>query len=148
MAAHSQALWEPPADVFEDEHEVVIVVAMPGVTADAVEIAGVLSHFANTEDVTEQNYAGQQLAAFDDGTRRVGEALGLAGRLERHIAASAAALLLPQARHDVTGAHGRGSDARSAHARRDAPGARDSAYCDRVSLAGMPDAMRWSRGSA
>jgi alanine racemase len=68
---------------------------------DAVEVAGVLSHFANTEDVTEQNYAGQQLAAFDEGTRRVGEALGLAGRLERHIAASAAALLLPQARHDV-----------------------------------------------
>ena len=68
---------------------------------DAVEVAGVLSHFSNTEDVTEQNYAGQQLAAFDDATRRVGEALGLTGRLERHIAASAAALLLPQARHDV-----------------------------------------------
>jgi len=27
----SQALWEPPADVFEDEHEMVIVVALPGV---------------------------------------------------------------------------------------------------------------------
>jgi len=37
-SAHSQALWEPPADVFEDEHEVVIVVAMPGVAADAVQI--------------------------------------------------------------------------------------------------------------
>src|SRR5215472_4199031 len=30
----SQALWEPPADVFEDEHEMVIVVALPGVAAE------------------------------------------------------------------------------------------------------------------
>lgn len=33
-----QALWEPPVDVFEDEREVVIVVAMPGVAAERVEI--------------------------------------------------------------------------------------------------------------
>jgi len=33
-----QALWEPPADVFEDEHEMVIVVALPGVAAERVEI--------------------------------------------------------------------------------------------------------------
>lgn len=31
--------WEPPADVFEDEREVVIVVALPGVVAKDVEIA-------------------------------------------------------------------------------------------------------------
>jgi len=68
---------------------------------DAVEVAGVLSHFANTEDVTEQTYAGQQLAALDEGTRNVRAALALTGPLERHIAASAAALLLPQARHDA-----------------------------------------------
>jgi alanine racemase len=68
---------------------------------DAIEVAGVLSHFANTEDVTEQNYAAQQLDAFDEGTKRVREALGIAGPLERHIAASAAALLLPRARLDV-----------------------------------------------
>ncbi len=68
---------------------------------DAIEVAGVLSHFANTEDVTEQTYAGEQLAAFEEGTRRVRESLGLQGALERHIAASAAALLLPAARHDV-----------------------------------------------
>jgi alanine racemase len=67
---------------------------------DAIEVAGVLSHFANTEDVTEQTYAAQQLSAFDEGTRRVRTALG-AGSLERHIAASAAALLMPQARHDA-----------------------------------------------
>ena len=68
---------------------------------DAIEVAGVLSHFANTEDVTEQDYAAQQLDAFDEGTKRVREALGIAGPLERHMAASAAALLLPRARLDV-----------------------------------------------
>src|SRR5437870_4750011 len=71
-----------------------------GQARDAIEVAGVLSHFANTEDVTEQSYAGQQLSAFDEGARRVRAAVG-AGSLERHIAASAAALLLPQARHDA-----------------------------------------------
>ena len=33
-----QAVWEPPADVFEDGREVVIVVAMPGVPAESVEV--------------------------------------------------------------------------------------------------------------
>ena len=32
------AAWEPPADVYEDEREVVIVVAMPGVHADRVQL--------------------------------------------------------------------------------------------------------------
>jgi len=32
------ATWEPPVDVFEDEREVVIVVAMPGVIAERVEV--------------------------------------------------------------------------------------------------------------
>jgi HSP20 family molecular chaperone IbpA len=32
-----QAAWEPPADVFEDEREIVIVVALPG-RARAIEI--------------------------------------------------------------------------------------------------------------
>jgi HSP20 family protein len=36
--ARTEAVWEPPADVFEDPHEVVIVVAMPGVPAERVEI--------------------------------------------------------------------------------------------------------------
>lgn len=75
--------------------------ALRWIAPDAIEVAGVLSHFANIEDVTEQSYAAQQLAAFDEGVRRVREALGLAGPLERHIAASAAALLLPAARQDV-----------------------------------------------
>jgi HSP20 family molecular chaperone IbpA len=34
----TQAVWEPPVDVFEDEVEIVIVVALPGVPADRVEV--------------------------------------------------------------------------------------------------------------
>ncbi len=34
----AQATWEPPADVFEDADEVLVVVAMPGVPADRVEV--------------------------------------------------------------------------------------------------------------
>jgi HSP20 family molecular chaperone IbpA len=37
-SSHAQALWEPPADVFEDEHEVLIVVALPGVAAEHVQV--------------------------------------------------------------------------------------------------------------
>jgi HSP20 family molecular chaperone IbpA len=33
------ATWEPPVDVFEDERELLIVVAMPGVPADRVEVS-------------------------------------------------------------------------------------------------------------
>jgi len=35
----SGAVWEPPVDVFEDEHEIVIVVALPGVAAEGIEIS-------------------------------------------------------------------------------------------------------------
>ncbi|HZR09440.1 MAG TPA: alanine racemase [Myxococcales bacterium] len=75
--------------------------ALQWIAPDAIEVTGVLSHFANIEDVTEQSYAARQLAAFEEGVRRVREALGLTGPLERHIAASAAALLLPAAQKDV-----------------------------------------------
>jgi len=34
----SLAIWEPPVDVFEDANEIVIVVAMPGVAADRVQV--------------------------------------------------------------------------------------------------------------
>jgi HSP20 family protein len=37
--SRAQASWEPPVDVFEDEREVVIVVAMPGVAAGRVAIS-------------------------------------------------------------------------------------------------------------
>ena len=32
------AAWEPPVDVFEDECEIVVVIAMPGVTAERMQI--------------------------------------------------------------------------------------------------------------
>jgi HSP20 family protein len=34
----AQAIWEPPADVFEDEGEIVVVVALPGVRAERLEV--------------------------------------------------------------------------------------------------------------
>jgi HSP20 family protein len=37
-SARTQALWEPPADVFENEDEVLVVVALPGVVADRVQV--------------------------------------------------------------------------------------------------------------
>lgn len=63
------------------------------------EIVGALSHFANTEDVTEQEYAAEQVNRFELGLKKLEALLG-GKRLERHIAASAATLLLPQARLD------------------------------------------------
>jgi len=40
LAASERAVaaWEPPADVFEDEQEIVVVVAMPGVPAERVQV--------------------------------------------------------------------------------------------------------------
>jgi HSP20 family protein len=37
-SGRSRAVWEPPADVFEDEREIVIVIALPGVPAERVQI--------------------------------------------------------------------------------------------------------------
>ena len=33
-----QAVWEPPIDVFEDEREIIVVVALPGVPIEGIEI--------------------------------------------------------------------------------------------------------------
>jgi HSP20 family molecular chaperone IbpA len=37
-ADSAQALWEPPVDVFEDDFELTVVIALPGVAPAAVEI--------------------------------------------------------------------------------------------------------------
>ncbi len=66
---------------------------------DTLELRGVLTHFADTEDVTEQAYAQQQLEVFESAVERVEAWAGR--RLERHAAASAAALVLPGSRLDV-----------------------------------------------
>jgi alanine racemase len=68
---------------------------------DVFEVVGVLSHFSNTEDVTEQAYALAQLDAFETGTARLVEQLTPRKPLQRHIAASAASLVLPRARYDA-----------------------------------------------
>ena len=36
--SQSQATWEPPVDVFENEREIVLVVALPGVVAERVSV--------------------------------------------------------------------------------------------------------------
>jgi alanine racemase len=69
--------------------------------ADVVKVKGVLSHFANTEDVTEQSYAQTQLKAFEQGFATLSKRVGLASSVQRHVAASAAALVLPPSRYDV-----------------------------------------------
>jgi HSP20 family molecular chaperone IbpA len=38
-SGRTQALWAPPVDVFEDDLEFVVVVALPGVPSERVEIA-------------------------------------------------------------------------------------------------------------
>ncbi|MFO0596646.1 MAG: alanine racemase [Myxococcaceae bacterium] len=67
---------------------------------DVLTVRGVLSHFANTEDVTEQDYARTQLDNYDAGLAVLRQRAGV-GEVERHFAASAAALVLPPARLDV-----------------------------------------------
>jgi HSP20 family protein len=38
-SARARAVWEPPVDIFEDESEIVIVMALPGVARDGVQIS-------------------------------------------------------------------------------------------------------------
>lgn len=34
----AEAMWEPPVDMFENEHEIVVLVAMPGVADESVQV--------------------------------------------------------------------------------------------------------------
>ena len=38
VSARTHAAWEPPVDVFEGDHEVIIVAAMPGVAAERIQV--------------------------------------------------------------------------------------------------------------
>ena len=69
--------------------------------ADVAPVRGVLSHFANTEDVTEQDYARVQLAAFESAAAELLRREIAPPGAVRHFAASAAALVLPPSRLDV-----------------------------------------------
>ena len=68
--------------------------------SDTLVPRGVMTHFADTEDVTEQAYGHLQLARFHQGAEAVERLVG-GVVLERHAAASAPTLVLPGARLDV-----------------------------------------------
>jgi alanine racemase len=70
-------------------------------SADVLRVAGVLSHFSNTEDVTEQTYAESQLDVFESGLAALRSGVPVEEPLQRHMAASAATLVLPRARYDA-----------------------------------------------
>lgn len=70
----------------------------------AVSIRGALMHFADVEDVTEQDWALHQLSHFERGVLALEALLADQGRptqLVRHAAASAAAMVLSASRLDV-----------------------------------------------
>ncbi len=62
------------------------------------QVIGLMSHFANTEDVTEQSYAKFQLDEFRQMAQELKNTLNLPSSIENHIGASATALVLPEAR--------------------------------------------------
>jgi len=66
-----------------------------------IHVQGVMSHFANTEDVTEQSYAFEQLSKLDKAHEIVSQFLGLPYHLEKHIAQSASTLIIAQSHHDI-----------------------------------------------
>jgi alanine racemase len=69
--------------------------------ADVLQVVGVLSHFANTEDVTEQTYAEKQVDIFEGGLMALRASVPVKEPVQRHMAASAATLVLPRARFDA-----------------------------------------------
>lgn len=66
---------------------------------DRLHVEGVSMHFANVEDTIDTSYAKTQLASFQDSMACL-SAAKIAPKF-KHTAASAAALLLPQAREDL-----------------------------------------------
>lgn len=68
---------------------------------EVLQVVGALSHFANTEDVTEQTYAQQQVEEFERGLVALRASVPVREPLQRHMAASAASLVLPRARYEA-----------------------------------------------
>jgi alanine racemase len=64
---------------------------------NTLKVVAWMSHFSNTEDVTEQTYALSQLSAFKKMGQRLQKFLRLKGPIEEHLSASAGALVLPKA---------------------------------------------------
>ncbi len=69
--------------------------------SDVLVLKGALSHFANVEDVTEQEYAVRQVRRFEQAVGALERLPALTSPLERHMAASAASLVLPSSRLDA-----------------------------------------------
>lgn len=64
-------------------------------------IQGIMSHFSNVEDVTEQQYAYVQLDALELAYHHIVDTLQLKYKPERHIAQSAATLIMPRYQYDI-----------------------------------------------
>jgi len=63
--------------------------------SEKIKLIGFMSHFANTEDVTEQEYAKKQLDNFNQYFKKNNL------QVEKHIGASAATLILNESHHDA-----------------------------------------------
>ncbi len=66
-----------------------------------IHVQGVMSHFANTEDVTEQSYAFEQLSKLNKAYDMINQKLALPYKLEKHIAQSAATLIISKSQYDL-----------------------------------------------
>lgn len=69
--------------------------------ADCIFVQGIMSHFSNVEDVTEQTYAQVQLNAFNSAYDTIIKTLELKHKPEKHIAQSAATLIMPKEQYDI-----------------------------------------------
>lgn len=79
----TRLVWEPPADVFEDEREVVIVVALPGVPSERIEV---------TSEAGALIVRAERRLAFAGSPRRVRQLEIPYGYFERRIALKGARL--------------------------------------------------------
>lgn len=66
-----------------------------------IHVQGVMSHFANTEDVTEQSYAFEQIAKLDKSFELITQKLALGYTLEKHIAQSSSTLVISKSHNDI-----------------------------------------------
>ena len=75
--AEAHATWEPPVDVFEDEREVTVIVALPGVAPERVEAS---------LDARGLLVRAERRIPFDDGSRAIRQLEIPYGWFERRIA--------------------------------------------------------------
>jgi len=66
-----------------------------------VHIQGVMSHFSNVEDVTEQDYARDQITLLEKAHHIITQTGHFSHTIEKHIAQSAATFVLPQCRFEI-----------------------------------------------